>query len=124
MDRRAQICHIAAVTRQNFRLRQLRRRAIFIGIAEDEFAGFDWRSGAGCWFNSSSFNFGGGEPIAVAEMFMHIFEWWYRLPGHRPEASFQRLPGLDPVEYPYRIFCDQLTQVGVLSEIFGTFLAI
>jgi hypothetical protein len=33
-------------------------------------------------------------------------------------------PSIPDRDYPYRIFCDQLTQVGVLSEIFGTFPAI
>src|ERR1700722_8578311 len=33
-------------------------------------------------------------------------------------------PSIPDRDYPYRVFCDQLTQVGVLSEIFGTFLAI
>src|ERR1700726_2744654 len=45
---------------------------------------------------------------------------------HRSRVSEPTIPDRD---YPYRhptelIFCDQLTQVGVLSEIFGTFLAI
>jgi hypothetical protein len=40
---------------------------------------------------------------------------------HRSRVSEPSIPDRD---YPYRIFCDQLTQVGVLSEIFGTFLAI
>ena len=45
---------------------------------------------------------------------------------HRSRVSEPTIPDRD---YPHRhptelIFCDQLTQVGVLSEIFGTFLAI
>src|SRR6266404_4162486 len=45
---------------------------------------------------------------------------------HRSRVSEPTIPDRD---YPYRhptelIFCDQLTQVGVLSEIFGTFPAI
>src|SRR5580698_5822178 len=38
---------------------------------------------------------------------------------HRSRVSE---PSITDRDYPYRIFCDQLTQVGVLSEIFGTFL--
>ena len=40
---------------------------------------------------------------------------------HRSRVSEPSIPDRD---YPYRIFCDQPTQVRVLSEIFGTFLAI
>lgn len=35
---------------------------------------------------------------------------------HRSRVSEPSIPDRN---YPYRIFCDQLTQVGVLSEIFG-----
>jgi hypothetical protein len=52
-------------------------------------------------------------------------EWLATVPRSRavlrPRVSEPSIPDRD---YPYRIFCDQLTQVGVLSEIFGTFLAI
>ena len=64
----------AAVARQNFRLRQFRCRTVFIGIAKDEFAGFDRRPRARCRTNSSSFNFRGREPVAIAKMFTYISE--------------------------------------------------
>src|SRR5436190_17493966 len=65
--------------RQNFRPRQLRGRTVFIGIAKDEFAGFDRRPGARCRLNPSSLNYRGGEPVAVAKMFTYMLEWRYRL---------------------------------------------
>jgi hypothetical protein len=53
----------------------------------------------------------------------------YRLAETRHTRSRVSEPTIPDRDYPYRqptelIFCDQLTQVGVLSEIFGTFLAI
>src|SRR5580698_6310132 len=48
----------------------------------------------------------------------------YRLAGQGTHRSRVSEPSIPDRDYPYRIFSDQLTQVGVLSEIFGTFLAI
>src|ERR1700685_4242232 len=60
------------------------------------------------------------DPIAV-QAIPSVYIGSQRQGTHRSRVSEPSIPDRD---YPYRIFCDQLTQVGDLSEILGTFLPI
>ena len=81
----AAISHVAAVAGQNFRLRQIGGRSVFVRVAEDEFAGFERPPGAGCRNLSGAFHDRLGEPVAVAEMVMCIVERRRRLQVQRRE---------------------------------------
>ena len=76
---------IAAVAGQNFWLRQIGGRSVFVRVAEDEFARLERRAGAGRWHFASALDDRLGKPVAVAEMVMRVVERRRRLQVQRGE---------------------------------------
>ncbi len=71
----SEIGDITSIARENLRLRQLRARSFFIGIAKEEFARLEWGARAGCGFHSRALDGRLREPIAVAKVFVSVIEW-------------------------------------------------
>ena len=73
------IRHETAVARKDLRLRLLNGGAVFIRVAEYEFARLQRRAGAGRRLFAGAFDGRLGEPVAVAEMIVSIIERRRRL---------------------------------------------
>ena len=70
-----EISQIAAITGKDCRLRQRRRRAFLVVIAEKEFTCLDRRPRSPSRFDAHSLDHRLRKPIAVAEVFPHTVEW-------------------------------------------------
>src|ERR1700675_3101854 len=67
-----EISNIAAVPGENLRLRQSRRRSIFIRIAQKKLAGFNCRTGAGSWLLAYSFDHRLRESVSISKVFVSV----------------------------------------------------
>ena len=81
----AAIGHVAAVAGENFGLRQIGGRSVFVRVAEDEFARLERRAGAGRRHFAGAFDDRLRKPVAVAEMVVRIVERRRRLQVQRRE---------------------------------------
>src|SRR6185503_5922023 len=68
------IRHVAAIARQGFRLWQIDRRSVLVGIAENEFARLERAARSGRGVFSRSFDDRLGKPVAITEMIMGMVE--------------------------------------------------
>ena len=76
---------IAAVAGQNFRLRQVGGRSVFVRVAEDELAWLERRAGAGRRYVAGAFDDRLREPVAIAEVVVRVIERRRRLQVQRRE---------------------------------------